>query len=71
MVKISKIRLRVKDRLKNLKNKIKAKVQVFKQKVNQERRQPRSKLRCYLLGFGTVLYILELFYLLWNCFIYF
>ena len=50
---ISKIRLRANDQLTNLKNKI----QVFKQKVNEKKRQPRSKLKSYLLGFGTVLSI--------------
>ena len=54
---ISKIRLRANDKLTNLKNKIKNKIQVFKQKVNEEKRQPRSKLKSYLLGFGTVLSI--------------
>ena len=54
---ISKIRLRANDKLTNLKNKIKNKIQVFKQKVNEEKEQPRSKLKSYLLGFGTVLSI--------------
>lgn len=54
---ISKIRLRANDKLTNLKNKIKNKIQVFKQKVNEEKGQPRSKLKSYLLGFGTVLSI--------------
>ena len=50
---ISKIRVRANDKLTNLKNKIK----VFKEKVNEEKKQPRSKLKSYLLGFGTVLSI--------------
>ena len=53
---ISKIRLRANDKLTNLKNKI----QVFKQKVNEEKKQPRSNLKSYLLGFGTVLSIFEI-----------
>ena len=54
---ISKIRLRANNKLTNLKNKIKNKIQVFKQKVNKEKGQPRSKLKSYLLGFGTILSI--------------
>ena len=54
---ISKIRLRAKHKLTNLKNKIKDKTQVFRQKVDQEKGQRRSKLKSYLLGFGTVLSI--------------
>ena len=57
---ISKIRVRSNDKLTNLKNKIKNKIEVFKEKVNEEKKQPRSKLKSYLLGFGTVLSIFGL-----------
>jgi hypothetical protein len=54
---ISKIRVRANDKLTTLKNKIKNKIEVFKEKVNEEKKQPKSKLKSYLLGFGTVLSI--------------
>ena len=57
---ISKIRVRANDKLTNLKNKIKNKIEIFKEKVNEEKKQPRSKLKSYLLGFGTVLSIFGL-----------
>ena len=52
---ISKIRVRVNNKLITLKNKIKNKTEGFKEKVNEKKKQPRSKLKSYLLGFGTVL----------------
>ena len=54
---ISKIQVRANDKLTNIRNKIKNKIEVFKQKVNEKKGQPRSKLKSYLLGFGTVLSI--------------
>lgn len=57
---ISKIRVRANDKLKNLKNKLKNKIEVFKEQVNEKKKQPRSKLKSYLLGFGTVLSIFGL-----------
>merc|ERR1712176_1503231 len=33
------------------------KIGVFREEVNEEKKQPRSKLKCYLLGFGTALSI--------------
>ena len=54
---ISKIRVRANDKLTNFKNKIKNKIEVFKEKVNEEKRQPRSKLKSYLLGFEIILFI--------------
>ena len=54
---ISKIRVKANDKLTNLKNKVKNKIKVFKEKVNEEKKQPRSKLKSYFLGFWTVLSI--------------
>ena len=54
---ISKIRLRVNNKLTNFKNKTKNKIQIFKEKVDEKKRQPKSKIKSYLLGFGTVLSI--------------
>lgn len=50
---ISKIRLKANGKLTNLKNKL----GIFKKKVDEEKKRPKSKLKSYLLGFGTVLSI--------------
>ena len=54
---VKKIRVRAKDKLRNFRKKIKKKIGVFKEKVSEAKSQPRSKLKSYLLGFGTVLSI--------------
>ena len=57
MLKISKILLKTNEKLTTTKKKIKNNIEIFKKKVNEEKKQPRSKLKSYLLGFGTVLSI--------------
>ena len=50
---LSNFRLRAKNKL----TKLGKKIQQFKNQVNEKKRQPRSKRKSYLLGFGTVLSI--------------
>ena len=54
---LSKFRLRAKNKVRNLREKLRKNLQEFKNDFNEKKGQPRSKRKSYLLGFGTVLSI--------------
>ena len=55
---IAKIRVKTTNKFLNIKNKLRNNTKMFRKRVSEEKKRPKSKLKSYLFGFGTALSIL-------------